>query len=123
MIAFRADADTVRIIEENRGDLTVSQFVRRAINARLREIKEDKEMREKCSRRQGWLDEYLKGVSLPFDFTTRDFKDWIVETYHPYDLGSSNELSKFLANHAGVRKVDIAKNRTVWRYEGNVCEE
>ena len=45
MIAFRADADTVRIIEENRGDLTVSQFVRRAINARLREIKEDNEMR------------------------------------------------------------------------------
>lgn len=40
MVAFRADAETLRLIEENREDLSASQFIRRAIRARLQSLQE-----------------------------------------------------------------------------------
>lgn len=37
VIAFRADADLLRLIEDNRDDLSASQFIRRAIKWAIRE--------------------------------------------------------------------------------------
>ncbi len=35
MISFRADAELLKTIDSNRGDLTRSQFIRRAVKAML----------------------------------------------------------------------------------------
>ena len=37
VIAFRADADLLRLIEDNRDDLSASQFIRRAIKWAIKE--------------------------------------------------------------------------------------
>lgn len=44
MVAFRADADILQIIDENRGDLTRSQFIRRAIRTRLQSLQDPGEV-------------------------------------------------------------------------------
>lgn len=118
MIAFRADPATVRMIEENRGDLSASQFIRRAIRFRLEELdREDRMMKKRYIRCREWLDEYLDGTE-PFDFTTADIVHWISEKYNPYALGSSNQFSKLLLGHEKVTKVGMIHGRTVWRYVG-----
>lgn len=44
MVAFRADADILKVIDENRGDLTRSQFIRRAIRTRLQSLQDPGEV-------------------------------------------------------------------------------
>lgn len=38
IVAFRVDANILQMVDENRGDLTRSQFIRRAIKARLQSL-------------------------------------------------------------------------------------
>lgn len=38
IVAFRADADILQMVDENRGDLSRSQFIRRAIRTRLQSL-------------------------------------------------------------------------------------
>lgn len=44
MVAFRADADIMKIIDENRGDLSRSQFIRRAIRTRMQSLQDPGEV-------------------------------------------------------------------------------
>lgn len=44
MVAFRADADILQMVDENRGDLSRSQFIRRAIRTRLQSLQGSEEV-------------------------------------------------------------------------------
>lgn len=44
VVAFRADADILQMVDEYRGDLTRSQFIRRAIKARLQSLQDPGEV-------------------------------------------------------------------------------
>lgn len=44
VVAFRADADILQMVDENRGDLTRSQFIRRAIKTRLQSLQDPGEV-------------------------------------------------------------------------------
>lgn len=44
VVAFRANADVLQMVDENRGDLTRSQFIRRAIRARLQSLQDPAEV-------------------------------------------------------------------------------
>lgn len=73
---------------------------------------------------QEWFSAFLEAHDCPFEFTTRQFVAWIIETYdNPYHVGGVSSYSKFIAHHPGITKIKKnTRNGALWRYD-HVSEE
>lgn len=60
----------------------------------------------------------------PFDFTTRQFVAWVIETYgNPHHVGGVSSYSKFIAHYPGIVRTPVhTRQGHVWRY-GHVDQD